>query len=389
MNRNFYESLRGFDKFPDLTDPALYVPVPSDWYVVMTDIQGSTQAIGEGRYKDVNLAGAAAIIAVLNIAEGEVLPYVFGGDGATLLIPPALLEKTRRALSAVCAKVQGTCGLTLRAGCISLYDLYDRGASLNVAKFNLSAHMSAAMFQGSALALAETWMKKGGGPLIRCDANGKAEEPNLAGLECRWQPIASRNGHILSLLVQAPKSCGSAKARDFYEGVLRDISEIYPDDAAASPVRPAGMRLSLSPLALRRDAELQTLNSVGARVGQVLKVLGMNAIGKLSMVTGRTIGGFDGRQYLSELTVNSDTRKFDEMLRMVIDSTEGQRLALERALRTRHERGEIAYGIHAAPRALMTCLVFNRQGNHIHFVDGADGGYALAARQMKGRLERM
>jgi hypothetical protein len=33
----------------------------------------------------------------------------------------------------------------------------------------------------------------------------------------------------------------------------------------------------------------------------------------------------------------------------------------------------------------MTCLVFNRHGGHVHFVDGAQGGYAMAAAQMKAQ----
>ena len=34
----------------------------------------------------------------------------------------------------------------------------------------------------------------------------------------------------------------------------------------------------------------------------------------------------------------------------------------------------------------MTCLVFDRNGHHLHFVDGADGGYALAATEFKARM---
>ena len=390
MDRDFYKNIRGFDKFPELTNPDCYTPAPADWYIVMTDIVGSTQAINEGRYKDVNLVGAAAIIAVLNIAqaEGIALPYVFGGDGATLLIPAELLDKTRVALSAVCAKVRETFDLRLRAGCISLYDLYDRGAHLNVAKFNLSPHMSEAMFQGTALTLAETWMKRGGGPLIMCEA-GDSSNPDLTGLECRWQPIRSRNGHIISLMAQVPKSWNAAKARTIYAGLIRDIEEIYPDYVAASPVRPAGMRLGFSPGALKRDVELQSEKTPAARLKRFLKVVAINIIGQLSFTSRCSVAGFDGKRYLSDMAANSDTRKFDEMLRMVIDSTPEQQQALEKMLRARHERGEIAYGLHASPAALMTCLVFNHQGNHIHFIDGADGGYAVAARGMKSRMEKM
>jgi len=39
-----------------------------------------------------------------------------------------------------------------------------------------------------------------------------------------------------------------------------------------------------------------------------------------------------------------------------------------------------------SPAALLTCLVFGREGDHVHFVDGSDGGYAMAAIQLKQQL---
>jgi hypothetical protein len=39
--------------------------------------------------------------------------------------------------------------------------------------------------------------------------------------------------------------------------------------------------------------------------------------------------------------------------------------------------------------ALVTCLVQSYNGNHMHFVDGSDGGYALAARGLKEQLKSL
>lgn len=45
------------------------------------------------------------------------------------------------------------------------------------------------------------------------------------------------------------------------------------------------------------------------------------------------------------------------------------------------------YGLHQSDSALMTCSLFSlEESEHIHFIDGSDGGYALAARQLKQQL---
>jgi hypothetical protein len=73
--------LPAFRDFAEFSDLASYTALPDDWTVLASDLVGSTAAIAAGRYKHVNMAGAAMIMAVLN-AAGEIdSPYVFGGDG--------------------------------------------------------------------------------------------------------------------------------------------------------------------------------------------------------------------------------------------------------------------------------------------------------------------
>ncbi|NKB69439.1 MAG: DUF3095 family protein [Candidatus Latescibacteria bacterium] len=83
---------------------------------------------------------------------------------------------------------------------------------------------------------------------------------------------------------------------------------------------------------------------------------------------------------------NSDFRKFDDLLRMVISGTAEQREMLADYLEREYQRGDLVYGVHVAPAALMTCMVFNYDTDHMHFIDGAGGGYTLAAADMKRRL---
>ena len=89
-----------------------------------------------------------------------------------------------------------------------------------------------------------------------------------------------------------------------------------------------------------------------------------------------------------DMLANSDYRKFDDMLRMVVDCTVGQAKAIENYLAELHVQGRIAYGTHYSDTALMTCFVPSTASDgHVHFIDGSDGGYALAARQLKAQLQ--
>mgnify|MGYP003704022357 CR=1 FL=1 len=98
-------------------------------------------------------------------------------------------------------------------------------------------------------------------------------------------------------------------------------------------------------------------------------------------------GGTYWGNYRRDVVAHTDYRKFDDTLRMVLDSTPEQRMRLAQMLEPRRQRRELVYGIHVAREALMTCLIFDRRNSHAHFVDGANGGYALAAQQLKAQLE--
>ena len=88
----FYRELPSFSDFSNVADLDDYRAVPDDWYVLTADIVSSGKAVADGRYKDVNMVGAAVIAAVLNSVGRDRVPFVFGGDGATLLVPQKDLD---------------------------------------------------------------------------------------------------------------------------------------------------------------------------------------------------------------------------------------------------------------------------------------------------------
>ena len=70
----FYASLPVFRDFTQVMDPALFRPLPDDWVVGVADVVQSTKAIAENRYKAVNMAGAAVIVAVTNALADRDFP---------------------------------------------------------------------------------------------------------------------------------------------------------------------------------------------------------------------------------------------------------------------------------------------------------------------------
>jgi hypothetical protein len=92
----FYTDLEGFHDFQEALLDTRYHPVPEDWWIVITDVIGSTKAIEEGRYKEVNTIGASTLAALRNVMPDILFPFVFGGDGASAIIPGEYKDKTCR-----------------------------------------------------------------------------------------------------------------------------------------------------------------------------------------------------------------------------------------------------------------------------------------------------
>jgi hypothetical protein len=101
-----------------------------------------------------------------------------------------------------------------------------------------------------------------------------------------------------------------------------------------------------------------------------------------------TTGDVRWGQYKNDVVTATDYQKIDDLLRMVIASRAAQTKCLIEYLEQQSRIGNLAYGLHISDRALMTCLIFDRRDRHIHLIDGADGGYAIAAKSLKERLHR-
>ncbi len=178
------------------------MPLPDDWTVLISDVVNSTGAIERGEYKSVNMVGAASIVAVLNGCAGIDVPFMFGGDGGVVAVPPGALKAARTRLGALEDQCEALFSLTLRTAAIPVHALRRAGTDVQVRKFQLAGNNHLAMFAGGGLELADKWLKdetQNNWHLVPEDA-GKSLD--LEGLSCRWQPLNARNGVMLTIILQ-------------------------------------------------------------------------------------------------------------------------------------------------------------------------------------------
>lgn len=379
-NAKFYDEIVAFDDFSEVANLKHYETAPGHWFVVIADIKGSTTAIEEGRYKDVNMIGAACINAVLNCCETGEIPYVFGGDGATMLIPEHQIEVAKKALIGVQFLARTKFDLTLRVGVVSVESINNTDTNkVLVGKYQLSPGNALATFSGGGIELAETWIKSNSKYLI---TDTDETPPDLSGLSCRWEPLASENGVMLSMLVQARAETETAN-EEIYRSVIESINNISAN--CGGPVSKTNMKLRWPPRGIRAEIEA----TVGSRNRLFWAAnIYINSLFQLCLdAFDLTVGGYRGQQYRVELRKNTDYQRFDDTLRILLDCSSAEADEIDQMLNLRAQNKSLVYGLHRADSALMTCLVFDLdKAEHIHFVDGNNGGFTSAAKVLKAKL---
>lgn len=382
---DWYQQLPALDEFDEITNAARFQRVPRGWSVIIADVVGSTLAISQGRYRDVNSIGAACIASVQNAISQRAFPYLFGGDGATLVLPNELAARARRALAGVAQVASHAYGLELRVGAVDLDELAEHGHTLELARLKLAGRQAIALLRGSAVSRAEAIVKRREDSVDAATMQPSASADPLPsntcldGLSCRWKPIESINGRILTILVAPVGSDPDGSVRRVL-GQLRQITGDAP--LAGVPVHAQNMsyrglrellhdELRMEPRWLRW--------SLARRVLEIVAAVLVFRVGIHPMV-------FSPGKYSGSMGDHCDYRKFDGTVQMVLDLSLSQCQRVREMLESLHREGAICFGLHESSSALMTCLVQGMgEGEHIHFVDGGEGGYAQASRQLKAQ----
>jgi len=355
-----------------------FTGVPADWHIVITDIKHSTQAVLGGQHEAVNFIATGSIVTVLNIASKMKVdvPFFFGGDGATFIVPPLIMDPVMQALSLYKKNTLANFDLEIRAGAVPVEKVYQDGHMLQISKHSRSSVFSIPVILGNGLNYAEKLIK--GPDYLSMEYPHPEEDPDLTGMQCRWDRIAppENQEEVIALLVIAREGAHQAS---IFRKVMQKIDEIYGGPMDRQPISVTRLRMNTSYNRLKTEVlakfgRFRLLRSFRAMIATIMGVIFFR--------TNR------GRQYLQQLVEMSDTLVLDGRINTVISGTVAQRLKLEESLNAMEAENEIFYGLHISKASIMSCYVRNMDNAHIHFVDGSEGGYTEAARVLKKKLSQ-
>ncbi len=377
----FYNSLQPFDRFEEVADEARFAPLPAGWWVGTADVVNSTAAIAEGRYKAVNVVGASVIAGVANAIGRLPFPFVFSGDGAAFAVPDAWRAPAARALAAAQVWAAEEVGLSLRAALVPVADIRAARCEVSVARFRVAPELAYAMFAGGGIAWAEAEMKAG---RYAVPPAGPGARPDLTGLSCRFRPIELARGEVVSLLVRPRDGVDQAA---FAALVRRILDIVATAERGGSPVPAEGPPVVWPP----RNLGLEVRTTRGRRPSVLWGafILAQHGVFRLALALGANIKNLNPRVYRRETAANTDFRKYDDGLKLTVECTPDLVARIEVALERAEVEGVADYGLHRQAAALMTCFVPDPFAkDHMHFVDGAAGGYAKAAERLKAAMAR-
>lgn len=364
------------NEFRNVLDQDLYLPAPDDWLIAVSDVVGSRKAIAAGQYKAVNMAGVAVISALMNALDTQALPYIFGGDGAAIICSPSDRDLVAETMGKTVTWVKEDLGLDLRAALVPVSAVRADGHDVLVQATRVSEAVNNYAFRGGGLSRAEALMKAGE---YAVPAAPSGSRPDLTGLSCRWSPVKPENGKIVSIIIE-PGAGREDRFPVIAERLLNLVGMQAP--GGASPMPRGGPTGTWPPEGLEFEARATRGDTPLAvrRASLYLRTF----LSWLILTFGINVGTFNARHYREFTSLNTDYRKFQDGLRVTVSLGDAELTRLTEFLEGERVAKNLRYGLCVQDSAILTCYVPSvTSDSHFHFLDGAGGGYAQAAENMK------
>lgn len=384
-SKEFYTNLPASPKhFVDIVEQEHGVPLPDSWHIIVTDVEDSSAQLEH--YQQVNILAASSVVSVLNIVESHQLqiPFIYGGDGATLCVPEETLAECLAALHALKSHAWNQFQVILRVGHVQISDVRARGHEVSVEKFKVNQSYTQAIFFGTGTYFAEHYIKDK--TVEQIYTGPLAVSLDLHGLECKWSEIHPplHAEEVIALIIQSTETKNS---QSVYTKILRDLDTIYGNFEQRHPVD----HEQLTP-----TKDLRTiLYASRIKFGKIKwnYVFYWSLRGLLGPLKQKfqymfRLGKYKHLEISADLMTASDTLKVSGNLMTIFAGTHEMRKKFFQILDDMEKLGIIYYGHSISKTAVMTCYIDRGNSTHINFLDGFGGGYSRAALELKAKIKR-
>lgn len=360
-----------------INDEEAFTDVPNSWNIIVTDVEKSTQAVQAGKQQLVNLAATGSIVACLNIsrAKGVEIPFFFGGDGATLIVPNEILNECLFALNLHQERCSISFDFFLRVGYRKVGEMVDKGASLKILKYKRNDLHLMPVILGNALQMAENEIKASPPVTAIEQFNFNLD---LNGMECKWDKISppDNKNEIISLII---KAINVEDQSSLYSQILEKIELIYGDDTIRHPIVAKRLKMVNSLSRIKAEVKMKFKNITPSKL--------------VSSWWRGVMGGWftkntkKGKNYINDLIQLTETLLLDGSINTVITGNVGQREQLLEYLDGLENEHLINYGYYSSSSSVLSCFVTAIDDYHIHFLDGENGGYTQASKVLKAKMK--
>lgn len=210
------------------------------------------------------------------------------------------------------------------------------------------------------------------------------EDLNLTGLECRWNKISPpvAEAYNICYLIE---TIDPDKQAAIYTDVLKKMEAVYGDAQMRNPLSPERLQGMLN----LRNVKREMLARFGKwRLGHFQSGAGSSS-GKLLSQTQLAYPRAKRRRILTATHCSRRHANGGRRINTIVCASSNKHNEFLQYLSHQEASGLLIFGHHVSKESVMTCYIEDRRDKHIHFVDGADGGYTEAAKEFKAKLQKL
>ena len=358
----------------NLADISRYQKINDNEILILADIENSTEAVANGAYKNINISTTQCIAALRKTCKSA-CKIQHGGDGFVLVTPIDNLIKIAGVMTSMRQQILEDFSLNMRCAIWNSSELDNIGVNLHYSSFTFDGGNPQWQFHSNNLGKLERLMRDGVNSVYKRSAK---ENPDLSGFRCDFVPISKEGGWFGCFIIDFSQT---EMTERFIS--IRKISELIGSISHNETICP----IDVQDLIWQTDrVELAKLTERTAHYRYRLNFdFIFRFFNRFGLHWNKRCGALLFNK-LHKLPLSLDFIKYDGQLKFIVCVPDDRKNDFSQELNNLSKHHHFTVGSHWSSRVVITCSVDSKDGN-LHFIDGEDGGFTLASKQLKKRLK--